>query len=167
MINILRLIRMRGYVHTTGFLLLLACTACSTSGSESSATERDKVIDVSGDTLIQDDLLGTRDRASVPKSGDHSGASPEGDAAVCTGAATAAGSTDIRCTLEFDYIDKNKDGNITEVELRSYSRAHREFLSTRSRLRSSSTSTTTTTPSRSAAKSTTSRFKRRARWWAR
>jgi hypothetical protein len=117
---------MRGYVHTTGFLLLLACTACSTSGSELSATERDRVIGgVSGDTLIQDDLLGTRDRASVPKSGDHSGASPEGDAAVCTGAATAAGSTDIRCTLEFDYIDKNKDGNITEVELLSYSRAHR------------------------------------------
>ena len=54
------------------------------------------------------------------------------EAAKCKDAAgtAAAGSTDIRCTLAFDYIDKNTDGFIDEAELGSYSRKHGDFLST-------------------------------------
>lgn len=38
------------------------------------------------------------------------------------------GTTDIRCALSFDYIDRDGDGLLTIKELRQYSRTHNNFL---------------------------------------
>jgi hypothetical protein len=101
-------------------LLSLASATANAASALSDADRTNVIADLKEATADAQEKLAAV--GSMPEAADAAAAAAEpfasageseAEGAVCKDAGkTKAGSTDIRCTLEFDYIDKNGDGYV-------------------------------------------------------